>query len=66
MSGAEYDNAKQKTEIVGEWVSEEKGEGGPTTPDRGVSHGHCSKAWPWWAGGRHGARQGLPIDGSVF
>lgn len=46
MSGAEYDNAKQKTEIVGEWVSEGRGEGGATTPDHSLGHGHCSKAQP--------------------
>lgn len=67
VSGAEYDNAKQKTEIVGEWVSEGKGEGCTTTPGHGVS-----EAWPrlglppgsaWAVGGSrgHGAWQGLPL-----
>lgn len=46
VSGAEYDNAKQKTEIVGEWGGEGKGEGCTSTPDPGLSCGLCSKAWP--------------------
>ena len=82
MSGAEYDNAKQKTEIVGEWVSEGKGEGCTTTPDHGLSSGHCSKAWPWSGGCPHAAPElsispggqqggaglggGLPIDSGVL
>lgn len=45
VSGAEYDNAKQKTEIVGEWGGEGKGGGDTSTPDPGVSPGLCSKAW---------------------
>lgn len=47
MSGAEYDNAKQKTEIVGEWVSEGKQKGYSATA---VSSGQCSKAWPQGGG----------------
>lgn len=42
VSGAEYDNAKQKTEIVGEWAGGGKGEGCTST---GVRRGLCSKAW---------------------
>ena len=56
VSGADYDNAKQKTEIVGEWVSEGKGEGRTTTPDCGMS-----KAWPRGGGCPHTAR-GLSIS----
>lgn len=57
VSGAEYDNAKQKTEIVGEWGVKGKGEGWTSTPDPGVSCGLCSKA-----GTELGAALVLPLS----
>lgn len=57
VSGAEYDNAKQKTEIVGELTKGREREAPPPRLWREQS------VAPW---GRYGARWGLPSDKGVF